>query len=91
MSKKLSLKNLRISKMLCTVSHEADTNQNHSGTPLLTHHHSYINSFFKKENKARRKDGRREKGRKGRERREGKEGRRERRIIQADNPGDFLM
>lgn len=34
--------------MLCTVSHEAGTNQNHSGTPLLTHQHSYINSFFKK-------------------------------------------
>lgn len=34
--------------MLFTVSHEADTNQNHSGTPLLTHQHSYINSFFKK-------------------------------------------
>lgn len=34
--------------MFCTVSHEADTNQNHSGTPLLTHQHSYINSFLKR-------------------------------------------
>lgn len=58
----------------------------HISTAILT-------VFLKK--KAKKKDGRREKGGKGRERREGKEGRREGRIIQAElspvSPGGFLM
>lgn len=60
--------------MFCTVSHEADTNQNHSGTPLLTHQHSYINRKLErkmegeKRGKGKRKEGgeRKKKGGKGR-------------------------
>lgn len=62
--------------MFCTVSHEADANQNHSGTPLLIYQPSInINSIKEKECK---KDGRKErkgknKGERGREKERRKE------------------
>lgn len=58
--------------MFCTVSHDTDANQNHSGTPLFMHQPSYINSI----KNIKRKEDRRKEG-KGREWREGKKGRKE--------------